>query len=73
MWATGGWRAKNDLTQKYAEFMKNHGRVMDISFKKIAAHTGDKYNEEADQLAKAALTEGNGIPAIQVLQPQTGQ
>ena len=73
MWATGGWKAKNDLTQKYAEFMKNHGKVINISFKKIAAHTGDQYNEEADQLAKAALKEGNGIPAIQALQPPTGQ
>lgn len=65
MWATGGWKAKNDLTQKYAAFMKEHGRRIHISFRKIAAHTGDKYNEEADKLAKAALTEGNGIPKIQ--------
>lgn len=65
MWATGGWKAKNDLTQKYAAFMKEHGRRIHILFRKIAAHTGDKYNEEADKLAKAALTEGNGIPKIQ--------
>lgn len=65
MWATGGWRAKNDLTKKYAKFMIEHGRKMRITFRKIAAHTGDKYNEEADKLAKRGLVEGNGIPAIQ--------
>ena len=26
-----------------------------LSYKKIAAHTGDKYNEMADKLAKGAL------------------
>lgn len=55
MWATGGWKAKNPLTQKYAEYMQKNAAKIQITFKKIAAHTGDKYNEEADQLAKAAL------------------
>lgn len=64
MWATGGWKAKNDLTQKYAAFMRENAKRIRITYRKIAAHTGDKYNEEADKLAKAALTEGNGIPKI---------
>lgn len=55
MWATGGWKAKNELTQKYAEYMQRNAKRVKITFKKIAAHTGNKYNEEADQLAKAAL------------------
>lgn len=62
MWATGKWKAKNDLTQKYAAFMKENGKKIRITYRKIAAHTGDRYNEEADRLAKTALTEGNGIP-----------
>lgn len=64
MWATGGWKAKNELTQKYAAFMREHGRKLHISFRKIAAHTGDRYNEEADQLARTGLLEGDGIPKI---------
>ena len=64
MWATGGWKAKKDLTQKYAAFMRANSERIRITYRKIAAHTGDKYNEEADKLAKAALTEGNGIPKI---------
>lgn len=63
-WATGEWRARNDLTQKYAKFMRENSRKLRISFQKIAAHTGNKYNEEADKLAKAALIDGNGIPEI---------
>lgn len=59
MWATGEWKAKNQLTKEYAEFMQDKMKKIDISFKKIAAHTGNSYNEEADRLAKAALTEGN--------------
>ena len=31
------------------------GKKVQISFCKIAAHTGNHYNEEADQLAKRAL------------------
>ena len=61
MWATGGWAAKNELTQKYAAYMKRAKERIDITFQKIAAHTGDKYNEEADQLAKKVLTEGAGL------------
>lgn len=64
MWATGGWKANKTLTQKYAAFMRDSGRRIRITFQKIAAHTGDKYNEEADKLAKAALVEGKGIPEI---------
>lgn len=60
MWATGGWQAKNALTQKYADFMKNSSRKITISFQKVIAHTGDKYNEEADKLAKAAIAGEQG-------------
>lgn len=63
-WACGMWRAKMNLTQKYAEYMKKCGQHIHISFTKVAAHTGDYYNEMVDQLAKRALTEGNGIPEI---------
>ncbi len=64
MWATGGWKAKNSLTQKYADFMRKYSDKIKISFEKVAAHTGDKYNEEADGLAKAALRNKSGIPKI---------
>lgn len=54
-WVTGVWRAKTPLTSKYADHMQEAGNKIRISFCKIAAHTGNHYNEEADQLAKSAL------------------
>lgn len=54
-WVTGAWRAKMELTQKYAAYMQSCAQKIRITFCKVAAHTGDYYNEEADQLAKKAL------------------
>ena len=63
-WAVGAWKTNNRLTQKYAEFMKGRQKFIKISFRKVKAHSGDYYNEQADQLAKQALTETDGIPEI---------
>lgn len=49
-WATGAWRAKNEYTQQYAAFM-NRKRAFKLSFEHVKAHTGDKYNELADDMA----------------------
>ncbi|MEH2960307.1 ribonuclease H family protein [Candidatus Merdisoma sp. JLR.KK006] len=67
-WATSVWKANNVLTQKYAAFMQKKRRQIHISFQKVKAHSGDYYNEQVDRLAKAALTEGNGIPKVQKLE-----
>ncbi len=61
-WATHGWKAKKNLTQKYADYMDRCGQRIAITFTKIAAHTGDCYNEAADMLAKEALAGTDGIP-----------
>lgn len=61
-WASGVWKARTDLTSKYATAMKEWGRNIHIAFKKIAAHTGNRYNELADQLAKKAIEEALPIP-----------
>ncbi len=55
MWATGGWKAKNKYTAGYADYMKKSASQVKISFQKVAAHTGVRYNEMADKLAKNAL------------------
>lgn len=54
-WATGAWKTKNELTKKYAAFMQRQSNFIAVTFKKVKAHTGDHYNEEADNLAKEAL------------------
>ena len=56
MWAIGAWKSKNDLTLKYAMAMKEWQDEIKISFQKVAAHTGEKYNEMADKLAKYAVS-----------------
>lgn len=59
-WATGEWRAKQDLTQQYAADAAEYKRSIDIDFIHVAAHTGIKYNEEADALAKQAIADSVG-------------
>lgn len=54
-WYTREWNANNNLTQNYQNFaVKNEG-IIKVNFHKVKSHTGVKYNEEVDQLAKEAL------------------
>lgn len=66
-WATGVWSAKNPHTRKYAAFMKQMQKKIDIIFQKVKAHSGDFYNEQVDKLAKKALVEGHGISDIDIV------
>lgn len=52
MWATKRWKRNNALTQQYAAFYDSIKNRVRIHFHKVAAHTGDTYNEMADVLAK---------------------
>lgn len=54
-WANGVWKANKIGTQRYKAFIAEKRQEITISFQKVAAHTGVKYNEMADQLAKKAL------------------
>lgn len=54
-WANGVWKANKAGTQAYKAFVEKSRREIEILFCKVAAHTGDTYNEMADKLAKAAL------------------
>lgn len=53
-WATGAWKAKKDLTQRYQKFIRSCG--VKIRFVKVDAHTGNYWNEMADRLAKEGTT-----------------
>ena len=57
MWATKRWKRNNTLTQQYAAFYDSIKDRVRVHFHKVAAHTGDTYNEMADALAK----QGAGI------------
>ncbi|OMF59531.1 ribonuclease H family protein [Paenibacillus sp. FSL R5-0766] len=54
-WASGDWRANKKGTKGYIEFIKKYRQGIKIEFVKVAAHTGVRYNEEADVLAKSAI------------------
>ena len=54
-WVTGAWKAKKNLTIKYSTAMREWADKINIQFEKVAAHTGNMYNETADSLAKSAI------------------
>ena len=54
-WADDEWKANLDMTRAYKEYIRESRKSMKISFVKVKGHSGDKYNNLADALAKAAL------------------
>lgn len=67
-WAVGSWKAKNEHTKGYAAFMKGKASVIAIRYHKVPAHSKVKYNELADKLAKQGVTDGEGIPAVRLIE-----
>lgn len=56
-WANGSWKANNELTRNYVNFVNEKKKRISIDFVKVPAHSGIVYNEEADTLAKRSLHE----------------
>lgn len=54
-WCTGGWKTNKEGTISYKAFYDEASKNVDISFVKVTGHSGDKYNDLADSLAKQAL------------------
>ncbi|MDC0800769.1 ribonuclease H family protein [Clostridium paraputrificum] len=54
-WFTGEWKANTKLTKEYSKFAKEINSILDVIFIKVKAHSGDKYNEEVDKIAKDAI------------------
>ena len=52
-WVNGDWQAKNKFTQAYVAFMRAHHGLYE--FRKVAGHSGDRFNDYVDRLAKEAL------------------
>jgi ribonuclease HI len=51
-WAKGIWKTNTEITRRYAEFMKNV--EVKIKWNKVKSHSGNKWNDHADILAKMA-------------------
>lgn len=55
MWANGQWKTNKEGTRAYKAFIDDKRASMSIQFQKVAAHTGVRFNELVDQLAKQAV------------------
>jgi len=55
-WFTSSWRANKSISKDYVLKMRRLEENIAIRFMKVTAHTGDEFNEIADNLAKGALT-----------------
>lgn len=54
-WANGFWKTNKPATKAYAAYVKEARKRLEIRFHKVKGHSGDIWNEKADQLAKEAL------------------
>lgn len=54
-WALGEWKTKNELSKFYKDYFDKIKDKIEIEFIKTEGHTGDKFNEEVDIIAKKAL------------------
>lgn len=54
-WATGAWKTNKEGTKEYKRFYDSIRNQLKVVFIKVKAHSGIKYNEEADKLAKEAI------------------
>jgi ribonuclease HI len=56
-WVLGTWKIRQSVVQSYVSFVQKMHEKMDIGFYWIKGHSGNKWNDLADKLAKEALIE----------------
>ena len=54
-WAMGYWKTNKEATKDYKKFFDEKKNSVKVNFHKVEAHTGDKFNELVDSLAKDTL------------------
>jgi len=54
-WCTGEWKANKPGTIAYKEFYDSLTDRLNVTFRKVKGHSGDTFNDLADQLARSAL------------------
>jgi len=55
-WCTGEWRAKKVGTKAYKQYFDEIQESVNIKFVKVKGHSGDEFNDLADQLAREAFS-----------------
>lgn len=53
-WVEGTWKTKNEHTRSYKEYMDKAAKCIRINFIKVKGHSGNKWNDYVDTLAKKA-------------------
>lgn len=56
-WAVGEWKTNKAISKSYKKKFDALSSNITVHFRKVKAHSGVKYNELADQLAKDALSQ----------------
>ncbi len=54
-WCTGEWKTNREGTIAYKHFYESVKKKLKISFNKVKGHSGDRFNDMADALAKQAV------------------
>lgn len=54
-WADDEWKANLPKTMRYKEYVRESRKNLKINFIKVKGHSGNKYNEMADKLARDVL------------------
>ncbi len=54
-WAVGLWKTNKEGTINYKKYYDSIKDVLNVKFVKVKGHSGDKYNDLADKLAKEAI------------------
>lgn len=54
-WCTGVWKTTKEGTAEYCRYYNSIKEKLRVVFTKVKGHSGNKFNDEADRLAKDAL------------------
>lgn len=56
-WCLGEWKTNREGTKAYRDYYESIRDEVEIHFVKVKGHSGDKYNDMADELAKSVIFE----------------
>lgn len=54
-WCLGEWKTNKEGTKAYKAYFDSIRGRLEVRFNKVKGHSGDKYNDLADELAKSAI------------------
>ncbi len=60
-WPLGIWKAHTSVALRYVHFVKKMNKKLEIGFYWVKGHSGNKWNDYADKLAKEALVDEKSV------------